>query len=379
MFIMDIPYGYRAYLAETKVKSAMDAFNRTAKTVPIWMKKPKALGLLSGGLDSTLAVKLILDQGIDVEAVNFVSPFCLCGKGGCGAAEAARKLSVPLKVINVGEDYLRIVRRPRYGYGKNMNPCVDCRIFMLKKAKKYAEEIGAAFLFTGEVLDQRPMSQHRKTLELIEEEAGLKGKILRPLSAKLLDETELETRGVVDRKKLLDIKGRSRRKQIEIAGEMGLKEYPCPAGGCLLTYREFASKVRDLFDHKKRVSLKDIALLKVGRHFRHGENKIIVGRDERENKILIQLREKRDYSFEAKGCGSPVTLLQGPKTKKAVEEAARLTAYYSDQKTGRVEVRYGKKEMEKSLTVFLPNASEVDKLRLRGHGAGLRYSKARTQ
>jgi tRNA U34 2-thiouridine synthase MnmA/TrmU len=334
------------------------------------MKKPKALGLLSGGLDSTLAVKLIQDQGIDVEAVNFVSPFCLCGRGGCGPVDAARKLSVPLRVINVGEDYLRVVRKPRHGYGKNMNPCIDCRIFMLRKAKKYAEEIGAAFLFTGEVLDQRPMSQHRKTLGLIEEEAGLKGKILRPLSAKLLEETEPEIRGLVNRKKLLDIEGRSRKKQIEIAGKIGLKEYPCPAGGCLLTYREFAAKVRDLLDHKKRVSLKDIALLKVGRHFRFERNKIIVGRNERENNMLLQLREERDYGFEAKGCGSPVTLLQGPKTKKAVEEAARLTAYYSDQKTGNVEVRYGKKEMERSLTVFLPNASEVDKLRLTGHGAG---------
>jgi tRNA U34 2-thiouridine synthase MnmA/TrmU len=333
------------------------------------MKKLKALGLLSGGLDSTLAVKLILDQGIDVEAVNFVSPFCLCGRGGCGAAEAARKLSVPLRVINVGEDYLRIVRRPRYGYGKNMNPCIDCRIFMLKKAKKCAKEMGAAFIFTGEVLDQRPMSQHRKTMDLIEEKAGLKGKILRPLSAKLLQETETETRGLVNREKLLDIEGRSRRKQIEIAEKIGLREYPCPAGGCLLTYREFASKVRDLFDHRKKVSLKDIALLKVGRHFRSGRNKIIVGRNEGENKILLQLREEQDYSFEAKGCGSPITLLQGPKTKKAVEEAARLTAYYSDQKVGGVEVKYGKKEMERSLTVSLPNAREVDELRLTGHCA----------
>jgi tRNA U34 2-thiouridine synthase MnmA/TrmU len=347
----------------------MYASNKAAKTVPIRIKKSKALGLLSGGLDSTLAVKLILDQGMDVEAVTFVSPFCLCGRGGCGAAEAARKLSVPLRVINVGEDYLRIVRRPRYGYGKNMNPCVDCRIFMLKKAKKYAEEIGAAFLFTGEVLDQRPMSQHRKTLELIEEEAGLKGKILRPLSAKLLKQTEPERRGVVNRERLLDIEGRSRKKQIEIAGKMGLKEYSCPAGGCLLTYREFAGKVKDLFDHKKKVSLKDIALLKVGRHFRLGRNKIIVGRNEPENKILIQLREEKDYSFEAKGCGSPVTLLQGPKTREAVEEAARLTAYYSDQKTGWVEVKYGKKEMERSVTVSLPSAYELDKLRLTGYGA----------
>ncbi|MGA9388765.1 MAG: hypothetical protein WBV70_08085, partial [Candidatus Bathyarchaeia archaeon] len=200
------------------------------------MKKTKALALLSGGLDSTLAVKLVLNQGVDVEAINFVSPFCLCGKGGCGAAEAARRFNIPLKTMSVGEDYLRVIRKPKFGYGKNMNPCIDCRIFMLKKAKKYAKETGAAFIFTGEVLDQRPMSQHKKTLDLIEEEAGLKGKILRPLSAKLLQETDLEKKGLVNRERLLDIEGRSRRKQIELAEKLGIRDYPCPAGGCLLTY-----------------------------------------------------------------------------------------------------------------------------------------------
>ena len=328
------------------------------------MKKTKALALLSGGLDSTLAVKLILNQGIDVEAINFVSPFCLCGKGGCGAAEAARRFNIPLKTMSVGEDYLRIIRKPKFGYGKNMNPCIDCRIFMLKKAKKYAKETGAAFIFTGEVLDQRPMSQHKKTLDLIEEEAGLKGKVLRPLSAKLLQETDPEKKGLVNKEKLLDIEGRSRRKQIELAEKLGIRDYPCPAGGCLLTYREFADKMRDLFEHKKAVSLKDVALLKVGRHFRFGKNKIIVGRNESENKILLQMKKEEDYFFEAQGCGSPVTLLQGPKTKKAIEEAARLTAYHSDQKTGRVQVRFGKKDKDRLLKVSVPGMNEVDQLRV---------------
>jgi tRNA U34 2-thiouridine synthase MnmA/TrmU len=328
------------------------------------MKKTKALALLSGGLDSTLAVKLVLNQGIDVEAINFVSPFCLCGKGGCGAAEAARRFNIPLKTMSVGEDYLRIIRKPKFGYGKNMNPCIDCRIFMLKKAKKYAKETGAAFIFTGEVLDQRPMSQHKKTLDLIEEEAGLKGKVLRPLSAKLLQETDPEKKGLVNKEKLLDIEGRSRRKQIELAEKLGIRDYPCPAGGCMLTYREFADKMRDLFEHKKAVSLKDVALLKVGRHFRFGKNKIIVGRNESENKILLQMKKEEDYYFEAQGCGSPVTLLQGPKTKKAIEEAARLTAYHSDQKTGRVRVRFGKKDKDRLLKVSVPGMNEVDQLRV---------------
>lgn len=328
------------------------------------MKKVKALALLSGGLDSTLAVKLILDQGIDVEAMNFVSPFCLCEKGGCGAAEAARRFNIPLKVMSVGEDYLKIVRKPKFGYGKNMNPCIDCRIFMLKKAKEYAKERGAAFILTGEVLDQRPMSQHRKTLDLIEQEAGLRGKILRPLSARVLQETEAEKKGLVDRKKLLNIEGRSRKRQIELAGKLGIQDYPCPAGGCLLTYREFADKIRDLFEHEKNISFKDVALLKVGRHFRLGKNKIIVGRNEDENKVLLQMREIGDYCFEVKDCGSPITLLQGPKTKRAIEEAARLTAYHSDQKTGQVQVKFSKENECGLLTVSVPNKNEVDQLRI---------------
>ncbi len=240
----------------------------------------KALGLLSGGLDSTLAVKLILERGIEVEAINFVTPFCLCRKSGCGASEAAKTFKIPLKVVSAGVDYLRVVRNPRFGYGKNMNPCVDCRIFMLKKAKRYAEEIGAKFIFTGEVLGQRPMSQHRGALDLIEKEAGLKGKILRPLSAKLLPKTEAEEKGLVDGEALMDISGRSRKRQIELTRQFNIEKYPCAAGGCLLTDREFAIKLKDLFDHKKRVTVKEVNLLKVGRHFRFGKNKIIVGRNE---------------------------------------------------------------------------------------------------
>jgi tRNA-specific 2-thiouridylase len=327
-------------------------------------KKTKALALVSGGLDSTLAVKLMLDQGIDVEAVNFVSPFCLCGKGGCGAPEVAKSLNIPLKTVSVGEEYLRIVRKPRYGYGKNMNPCVDCRIFMLKKAKKYADETGASFIITGEVLGQRPMSQHGRTMGIIEEEAGLKGKILRPLSARLLPMTEAEKKDLVKREALLDIEGRSRKRQIRLAEEMRVTEYSCPAGGCLLTYKEFARKLKDLFEHKRAVSMKDVQLLKVGRHFRFKKNKIIVGRNETENRLLTQMKKVNDYSFEAQDCGSPTTLLQGPKTKSAIEKAAELTAYYSDKKQGNVQVKYGKRDRDKSLTTQLLRKEEVEQLRV---------------
>jgi tRNA-specific 2-thiouridylase len=328
------------------------------------MTKVKALALLSGGLDSTLAAKLILNQGIDVVAVNFVTPFCLCKKGGCEATEAAKQLGVPLKVVNVGDEYLKMVRKPKHGYGRNMNPCIDCRIFIAKKAKKYAKEIGASFIFTGEVLDERPMSQHSKAMKIIEEESGLKGKILRPLSAKLLPETAMEKKGLVDREKLLDIRGRSRKPQIKLAEKFNIKDYPCPAGGCLLTYREYANKLRDLFKHKKRCSMADVSLLKVGRHFRFGENKIIVGRNEAENKILTAERARNDYYFEVPDVGSPITVLQGAKTKNAIRAAAALTAFYSDAKSDKVTVNFGRESLDKSIIVSIPTRAEVESLRI---------------
>lgn len=322
----------------------------------------KALALLSGGLDSTLAVKLILDQGIDVVGINFTSSFHISDKNE--AKKVAKKFKIPLKTVKLGEDYLKIIRGPKFHYGKHMNPCIDCRIFMLKKAKKYAKKIGAFFIFTGEVLGERPMTQTRENLDLIEKEAGLKGKLLRPLSAKLLPKTEAEKKGWVNREKLLDIRGRSRKKQIELAKKYEIKDYPAPAGGCLLTYKEFADKVRDLFKHKKRVSIKNINILKIGRHFRFRKNKIIVGRNEEENKQLLKMKEKNDYYFEVPDCGSPITILQGPKTKEAIKKAAKLTAHYSDAKEKKILVKYGKEKLIKSLSLVSINNNEIKKLRI---------------
>lgn len=324
----------------------------------------KALGLLSGGLDSTLAVKLIMKQNMDVEAFNLVTPFCLCRKGGCGASEVAKEFKIPLKMYDAGKEYLALIRNPKFGYGKNMNPCVDCRIFLLKKAKRYAKEIGAAFIFTGEVLGQRPMSQHRKVFNLIEKEAGLQGKIVRPLSAKLLPKTEAEAKGFIDNENLMDISGRSRKRQIELTKQFNILNYPCASGGCLLTYKEFADKLRDLFEHKKRVSVKDVQLLKVGRHFRFGENKIIVGRNKSENELLVKSKKKSDYLFEALNCSSPTSILEGPKTKKAIEKAAALTAFHSDIKNTAAPVAYGKDQLDKKIQVSPLTLEEVHKLRL---------------
>ena len=326
------------------------------------MAKVKALALFSGGLDSILAVKLILEQGIDVIAINFASPFCLCEKGG--VPEAAKQLGVSLKVVDVGEKYLKMLRNPKHGYGRNMNPCVDCRIFILKKAKKIANEVGADFIFTGEVLDERPMSQHFSALKIVEEESGLKGRILRPLSARLLPETVMEKKGLVDRAKLLGIRGRSRKPQIKLAEAFNINYYPSPAGGCLLTCKEYAEKLRDLFAHKKRWSMADMFLLKVGRHFRFGENKIIVGRNEAENKILTASKSRNDYYFEVPNIGSPITVLQGAKTRNAIRMAAELTAFYSDAKNDGVTVKFGKEELVKSITVSVPRRVEVESLRI---------------
>lgn len=327
------------------------------------MVRTKALAMFSGGLDSILAIRVIQAQEIEVEALNFCGFFCSC-KAGSSVADSAKRLGVKLKSVEVDKKYLRMLRNPKHGYGRNMNPCVDCKIFMLKEAKKYAREIEASFVFTGEVLDERPMSQHYPQLKTIEEESGLHGRLLRPLSAKLLPETIVEKKGLVDRTRLLAIRGRSRKPQIALARELGVTSFPSPAGGCLLTEAEFANRLRDLLQHRRRCTVADVTLLRLGRHFRLGENKIIVGRNEKENKALVAGIARNDYVFEAPDIAGPITLLQGKKTKKAVEAAAALTASYSDAKTDTVKVCYGGEKQSKTIIVKRPSREEVEKLRL---------------
>lgn len=298
------------------------------------MRKIKALALLSGGLDSTLAIKVILEQGIEVEAINFISPFCLCTpKGNCKheARRVADKLGIKLKVINVTQEYIEMVKDPRYGYGKNLNPCLDCRIFMQKKAKEYMKKINASFVITGEVLGQRPMSQRRDALAIIERDSGLKGLVLRPLSAKLLKPTIPEERGRVDREKLLEISGRSRKIQMDLAKEYKIGDYLCPAGGCLLTDPGFAKRMGDLIEYKPDFTIKDIQLLKVGRHFRlTPEAKLIVGRNEKENKGLKSLAKEGDICFYPTKVKGPVGIGRGIFTKDILPIASSIVARYSD-------------------------------------------------
>lgn len=277
----------------------------------------KAVALLSGGLDSTLAVKVMLDQGIEVTALNFVSPFCTCNTrkkaGGCKseAMRVAEEFGIPIKVMNKGLAYVDIIRNPKYGYGQGINPCVDCRIYMLKMAKSYMEEIGADFLFTGEVLGQRPMSQRLDAFKSVEEDTGLEGRILRPLCAHSLEPTIPEREGLVDRERLLNMVGRSRRQQMDLAEELDINDYPCPSGGCLLTDKIFSKKVRDLIDHKSDVSMSDLLSLKSGRHFRRDGVKVIVGKDAADNEALKRISQPEDTVLEPVDFSGPVVVVKG--------------------------------------------------------------------
>lgn len=296
----------------------------------------KAVTLLSGGLDSTLAAKVVMEQGIKLEALNFMTLFCTCTHRGatCLASQkAVETLGIPLRVFNVSEEYLSVVKDPRHGYGRNMNPCIDCRIFMLKKAKAYMQDSGAAFIVTGEVLGQRPMSQRKDAMRLIEKEAELEGFILRPLSAHVLPMTIPEKEGWVDREKLLKFQGRSRKPQIKLAEHYGIRDYPCPAGGCLLTDPGFAKRMKDLMFHKPDFSLNDVHLLKVGRHFRLSDGvKLVVGRNEEENQKIETFAHDGDILFKVSGFPGPLSLLRGKVNEGDIEKAAAVTAHYSKAK-----------------------------------------------
>lgn len=298
----------------------------------------KAVSLLSGGLDSLLATKLIAEQGIEIVGLHFTSPFCTCTKGdkSCGiqAVRTARELNVEVRIKVKGIEYLDIVKAPKYGHGKNLNPCIDCRIFMLKEVKKVMADMDASFVVTGEVLGQRPMSQRRDTISLIEKESGLEGLIVRPLSAKHFDPTLPEKEGLLDREKLLNITGRSRRPQYELAANFHLKEFSCPGGGCLLTDPIFARKLKDLFLYSDNYTMRDIALLKIGRHFRLNEKtKLVLGRNEEENNRLKTSHEIGDTTLTPVGFKGPHGILVGPVDDAILSVAGNIMAYYAKNNT----------------------------------------------
>ncbi len=312
----------------------------------------KAIALISGGLDSTLALALVRRQGIEVKAVTFYTGFCITEtqrrKGGRPdgtvprneALRAASDLEVDIEYVDIsGPGYLDMLVHPRYGYGANANPCVDCRIFMMRRAKEIMDAEHADFVFTGEVLGQRPKSQRRDTMRTIERESALEGRLLRPLSAKLLEPTVPEREGVVDRGRLEAISGRSRLRQMELARELGVTGWPQPAGGCCyLTDESFARKFFDVLDSReasggeRRLDPEDIVLLSTGRHFRLSPGaKLVVARSEAENALLERHVSGR-ARVEARGISGPVALVEGVPTWEERMLAARIVARYGKGK-----------------------------------------------
>lgn len=302
------------------------------------MKKITALVLLSGGLDSILAVKLLQKQGIKVTGLCLVSYFFNAQL----AKKAAKNLGIKLKIVDFSDQHLAMVKKPKHGYGKIMNPCLDCHILMLEKAKKIMAKEKFNLVATGEVLGERPFSQNKQALKIVERESGLEGYLLRPLSARLLEPTIPEKRGWVNRRKLLAIKGRCRRPQITLAKKWGLPEYPQPAGGCLLTDPQFGQRLKELLEKWPDCHGNDIQLLKIGRHFWAGpasfgkrpganEDKLVVGRNEQENKDLEKLKRPGDIVIKPRHFPGPTILIRGrPKIRaESLVKAKELMIKYS--------------------------------------------------
>jgi len=330
-------------------------------------EKKKVVALLSGGLDSTLAVKTMQKQGFEVSAVAIKTPFCDfdCGRG-CGfeIREKADNLGVDLKTVYLGDEYVEMLKHPKHGFGSGMNPCIDCRAMMFEAGKKHMEEIGAEFIISGEVLGQRPMSQFAPALKKIEKLSGLEGKIVRPLSAALLPPTDPEKNGLIKRKDLGMIRGRSRKEQLRMAKEFGIEDPPNAGGGCLLTDPAFSLRAKDLFKHIETPTINDIDLLKIGRHFRLDKNaKLVVGRNKDDNEMIKALALQNDILLEAKEHVGPTTLLRGNNIDSHVEFSASVTLRYSDapkNETGVVTVH-----KNEDIEISVKSAEETAYIKLR--------------
>jgi len=293
--------------------------------------KTKGLAVFSGGLDSIIAVKVLQDQGIEILGITFETPFFSSLK----ARDAAQKINLPLTVLDITKEHLEMLMAPRYGYGKNLNPCIDCHTLMLKIAGEKMAELGADFIFTGEVLGQRPMSQGKQMLAVIAKNSGYRDYILRPLSALLLPETKPETEGKVNREQLLAIQGRGRKIQMNLAEHYGISGYAPPAGGCLLTDPMFTRRLRDLFSHSKDFTIRDLELLRFGRHFRMDEKtKIIVGRNRLDNEAIQRLAKPEDARICMVSFRGPTVLVPGGGDAETLHLAASLCARYSDAPKG---------------------------------------------
>jgi len=304
----------------------------------------KAVALISGGLDSLLAARVMLEQGIHVEGINFFTGFCVEGHTHAirkqdksktkrnNALWSAEQLGIKLHIIDIVEEYKDVLINPKHGYGKNMNPCLDCKIFMVNKAKQWAEENGFDFIITGEVVGQRPMSQRKETMPVVSRESGADDRLLRPLCAQNLPETLPEKEGWVKREGLFGFSGRNRKPQMELAKQYGFEDYAKPAGGCcFLTDESYSAKLVDLWDARgsREYEMDDIMLLKVGRHIRPAPHyKLIIGREDGENKFL-QGYKNNYITFKTIDCPGPLTLLDGVASDKDLELAAQISARFS--------------------------------------------------
>jgi tRNA U34 2-thiouridine synthase MnmA/TrmU len=312
------------------------------------IKIPKAVALISGGLDSMLAARVIMEQGVHVEGINFYTGFCVEGHTQAirnqdkdklkrnNALWAAEQLGIKLHIIDIVEEYKDVLLKPKHGYGQHMNPCLDCKIFMVRKAKQWADENGFDFIITGEVIGQRPMSQRKATMPIIAKESDVGSRLVRPLCGKFLPETYPEQMGWIMRDKLLDITGRSRKPQMALVEKFKIEKYAQPAGGCcVLTNEHYSKKLVDLWQTKaannesRDYTLDDIIMLKIGRHFRPKEHfKVIISRDESENNFLRGYRSEFVF-IETKSHQGPIAIIDGQPTEEDLILAARITARYS--------------------------------------------------
>lgn len=313
------------------------------------VQKRKAVALISGGLDSMLAAKVVIEQGIQVEGVNFYTGFCHSGHTSAirnnkknkplrnDALWVAEQLGIPLHIVDIVEPYKQVLLNPKHGYGKNINPCLDCKIFMVEKAVEWMEENGFDFIITGEVVGQRPKSQRRETMPIVAKQSGADDKLLRPLCAKILPPTLPEREGWVNREQLYDFHGRNRKPQLALAEQFSFNDFAQPAGGCcVLTDGNYTERLTDMWKHRgtKDYEMDDIIILKAGRHIRPAENyKLIVSRDESENNFLSGYR-KQYINLHSTSHRGPLVLIDGTPSEQDLELAAKITARFCSGRDG---------------------------------------------
>ena len=316
----------------------------------------RALAMVSGGLDSILAAKLIKDQGIDVIGICFKSYFF----DEKNTEKMTKQIGIPLEVVDFSKTHFEMVKSPKHGYGKNINPCIDCHAMMMRYSGELLKKFNADFIITGEVLNQRPMSQNKASLNVVKKESGYEDKILRPLCAKVLPPTEMELKNLVDREKLLDISGRSRKIQMELAEKWGIIEYPSPAGGCKLTEPNYAKRLKELLKYKENLEERDLQLLKYGRHFRISENcKIISTRTKDEGDIIKNYLSSKDYMFLACDYNGSTVVIIGEPSEIDIKLAAEITGRYSKGKDeDKIKVKYGKVNTDLNNIIEVKPASD---------------------